>query len=489
MRLHPLSLPLRAVTRGVSLGAAMLFAGTFGGSALDLNGLPVGILFGLVGLGAATAWEVAYYRRFEYVLTADSLDISSGVVSRRHREIPLGRVQNVDIRRTLPARLLGVAVVGLETAGGGRTEAQLRYVGFGEARRLQREIRRLKAGEAEQESPTAADREEAESSLFELSSEDLVVLSLVSVDPRVLSVLVFVGPFLAARMPTTLVRRAVFLLGLLGAVLGLAGLWLSSAVVTFARYYGFRLSRVGDELRYERGLLQRYDGSIPVEKLQTLSIRENPLMRRYGYATLAVETAGYAPGQTPSGGSEAAVPLARRDRVLSLARSIEPFEPGAFERPPKRARRRYVGRYTIAIGLVTAVLYAVDAFLVGVPFPFAPLVLLPLAPVAAHYKWLHRGYHLGDDHVLTRNGFWRRTIKVVPYYRIQTVIERQTVFQRRWRLASVVADTAGSSSIAGGDAVAADLDAETAAALRERLHHRMQDSRRKRRQATWPQNG
>jgi len=61
-------------------------------------------------------------------------------------------------------------------------------------------------------------------------------------------------------------------------------------------YYGFRLSRAGDELRYERGLFRRYSGSIPTEKVQALRIADNPAKRAL-YASLSIETAGYAPGQ------------------------------------------------------------------------------------------------------------------------------------------------------------------------------------------------
>jgi len=67
--------------------------------------------------------------------------------------------------------------------------------------------------------------------------------------------------------------------------------------VAFSNYYGFRLSRAGDELRYERGLFRRYSGSIPTEKVQALRIADNPAKRALGYASLSIETAGYAPGQ------------------------------------------------------------------------------------------------------------------------------------------------------------------------------------------------
>lgn len=485
MKLHPLSVPYRALTRGVSVATVLLFSGTAAAGGVAWITIPLVAALAVVGFLGAAAWESAYYRRFEYELSPDTFDIASGVVSRRNREIPLHRIQNVDIRRNAVQRALDIATVNLETAGGGETEASLRYVGYDEAKRLQRELQRLKSREPLEE---AAD----ETLLFELGGGELLLLSALSLDPRALTMLAVLGPLVGVSVPfeelpeATGVAIAAGVVGLLLAVV--AALWITGAAVTFARFYGFRLTRHGDELRYERGLVQRYDGSIPLEKLQTVTLKENPLMRQFGYATLLVETAGYAAGQSPSGGSEAAVPLARRPRAVELARSLGGFDVGAlsFTRPPKRARRRYAGRYAIAVGLLTGALFVADVLTGRVGAWYVPLALLVVAWPAAHYKWRHHGYALEDEYAVTRGGFWRRATTVVPYYRVQTVIQRQTIFQRRWSLASVVVDTAGSLSLAGRDAVAADLDAADAATLRETVHDRLQTQLRRRRTASGP---
>ena len=106
-------------------------------------------------------------------------------------------------------------------------------------------------------------------------------------------------------------------------------------------------------------------------------------------------------------------------------------------------------------------------------FWYAALALLVFVPPAAHLKWKHRGYWLGDDHVVTRNGVWNRETKIVPYYRVQTVIDSRTVFQRRWRVATVTVDTAGSLSILGRDAAAVDIEQTDAGDLRDDLTERL----------------
>ncbi|WP_232685636.1 PH domain-containing protein [Halobacterium zhouii] len=481
MKLHPLSVPYRLLTRGLNLAWAVLVGGIAfaDGNPLAISGLVVLLV---LAVAAGVAYEVAYYRRFDYELTDDSLDIHSGVFSRREREIPLRRVQNVDVTRTFVARLLGLAEVDVETAGGGETEASLQYVGREEATRLQDDIRKRRArvtaeqDETSEESPeAAAEGESAGETLFELSDRDLVLYGVLSFDPRLVSGVLafapFVWPFVSDVVP--LEGLGVVVVAAL-AVVGTLVLWAVSAVARIVRFYGFRLRRVGDDLRYERGLLQRYDGTIPVSKLQTVSVEENVLMRRYGFASLAVETAGYAPGSSPSGGSEAAVPLAAREDVLGLARTLEDFHDFELSRPPERARKRYVRRYALAFGAVALLAFGVSQI---VAFPwYVALVLLPLAFPAARLAHANRGYDAGPRHAVTQAGFWRRQTRIVPYDRVQTVIRRQTVFQRRWNLTTVVLDTAGSRSISGGDASAIDRDDADADHLAEETETQLLDA-------------
>jgi len=512
VKLAPLSVPYRALQKAGRLAITLVFLGSVG------TGVGFGGALVAAGIGGAIAlaliYEFAYYRRYEYTFTDDTFDIESGVLNRREREIPYGRVQNVDISRNVIQRLLGLSAINLETAGGGSTEAAIRYVTADAAATIQDEIRRRKRGDDQRrrtgteptddtEGDTADGDSEATDSaatrefddpdeelLFEISPSELALAGILSFDPRVPGLLfaLFTGsiPFVSPVVPepaavATTGLNPTLVLFVMGVVL-LVGLvvlsWVVGAISAVVNYWGFRLTRSETELRYERGLLQRYSGTIPFEKIQTVTISDNPLKRRAGYATLAVETAGYAPGQANDRGSEAAVPIAGHDRIRRLAAEIDGCETGTFDRPPKRIRRRYLARYLIALAGLTGLLYAgsvvIDAA-AGLPW-YLPVVGVLLAPIAAHYKWLHRGYRLGANHFVTRNGVWNRETKRVPYHRLQTVIDSRTLFQRRWRVATVIGDTAGSLSLLGNDAAAVDIESDDAVSLRTELRDRLQAS-------------
>lgn len=473
MKLSPVTVPFRTLELLFSLVWIAIFVVVVAAPMLDrlvFLGLVAAIV--LAVLGTSVAYSVAYYRRFEYAVEPDAFEVAWGVFSRRNREIPYHRIQNVDITRNVLHRLAGIAEVRVETAGGDSTEVHLKYVSSAEAGRLQEVIaERKRAADATE---VAEPAEESGRGLFRISPTELALLGVVSFDVRLLALVVAGAAFLD---PTTLSELFLAVPALVLAPIAIVAIYLVGAVVSgvvaVTNYYGFTLARVEDELRYHRGLLRQFSGSIPLGKIQSLGIAENVIARQFGYATLTIETAGYSPGE--ASGSQTAVPLATRTRVFRLAQSIEPFTFPEFERPPKRARERYAVRYAIVVLVATTVAAAVDTLdLAEVPWQ-ATLALLLAVPIAAHLKWRHLGVAVQGEHVITRAGFWTRRTHVVPYHRVQAVIQRQTPFQRRRRLASLRIDTAGSRALVGQDAVAVDIDDDVAAALREHVHDRLQD--------------
>ncbi|WP_226482930.1 PH domain-containing protein [Natrinema amylolyticum] len=507
--LHPASVAVRSLSRSLNTGFLFFVVGIVaspGGNGTDLLSV-----FGLVAVGVVVGivYEFAYYQRFRYELTDDTFDVTSGVVARRDRELPLGRVQNVDIRQNVVGRVLGIAAVHIETAGGGQTEVSLEYVSEAEAHRLRRQLRSGASADetdATDASETRTDATETDAAtaddetlLFEIRPHELAILSVFTIDPGASLLGGIALSFASGLDPMALVpsdrlgglpgpETGLFALAW-GLLLFLLAAWVISAVLTFTRYYGFRLTRVGDELYYERGLLQRYSGTIPLEKVQTLTITESIPFRWFGYAALSVETAGYAPGQSDSRGTESAIPLADAGRVAELARAIEPFGPVDLESPPRRARERYAVRYLLVVTAVVGVAYLLARYTGIVRQWYVLAALAVLAPIAAHLKWRNRGYRIDDRYFLTRTGFWRRTTKVVPYYRVQAVLHQATIFQRRRRLASVTADTASSASLLGRAATAYDVDAdrglEMQAVIEERLQDRLRARQRQRTVGRW----
>ncbi|ELZ13532.1 hypothetical protein C479_01766 [Halovivax asiaticus JCM 14624] len=545
-RLHPLSAVTTALQRGFVGGSMLFFLVSISSGFVAAVDISWAFVLSALGFLVGAAYGVAYYYRFEYELTDDTFDIASGVLSRRDREIPLGRVQNVDIRQGVVSRILGIAVVTIETAGGGASEATLDFVDDGEADRLQREIRRLTmssdraARRRREERRTAGERSSDESAgdrlgeastdgehpdidgasarhssemaadtdatgagtatesagspgrpkqLFELEMRELLLYSFASFRPAAVAALGFLTLFgtdfivdyllavtdsVTQQAPSDVAgsSRGV-LLGTISVLHAVVVTYALSIAYTFASYYGFRLGRAGNDLVYERGLLQRYSGSIPLGKVQSVTITDNPIQRLLGYAGLVVETAGYGPDS--DSGSQSAVPFAKRPRAHGFAERLTSVEPPTFNRPTRVARRRYLVRYSLVATVVVGALYGLalvtpfDAWYIG-------LVTYLAVPPAAHLRWANLGYAVGDEHLIVREGFWSRKTTVIPYYRIQTISTRRSIFQRRLELASVVVDTASSRTFAWSNPTIYDVDLPIARDVTDTGRDRLQAS-------------
>ncbi|QLG47705.1 PH domain-containing protein [Natrinema halophilum] len=531
-RLHPLSAVTLALQRGVTGFSIPFFLVGIGSSIFDLD---IGLLFVLspVGLVAGIGYGIAYYYRFSYEVTPSTFDVSSGVLSRRSREIPYRRIQNVDVSQGVLQRVLGLAVVSIETAGGGETEATLNFVSEDEAERLRTEIRHRTAAAdgrtADASGRTTDDRRTATAEaidavdadgisnpdqaertrdqggpvlLFELEMKELLLYALTSfrwgaaIFP--IAILFFVSgvDFESGRIPQFVLAVAqplggaetvdgaavgpLLILIATAAIQWTVATYVASAIYTVANYYGFQLGRAGDDFVYERGLIQRYSGSIPAEKVQSVTVTENPLQRLVGYAGLWVETAGYGPDM--GNASQSAVPLAGADRIYRFAENLTGVETPRFRNPPSMARRRYFARYSLIAGcLVVAalVLSRVSAF----DRWSLSIVAFLVVPPAAHLKYENLGYFIGEDHLVIRRGFWKRRTTVIPYYRVQTVSTRRSIFQRRLGLASLAVDTASSRTFAWGSPTIYDIDLETARNAHATGRDRLQSALRERARA------
>src|SRR5215207_6016759 len=102
----------------------------------------------LLALGALVllAWSSIEWLRRTYALEGGALRLEEGVLSRQLRAVPFDRIQQVDLVRKPLHRLLGVATLRVETAGGGRAaEADLDVVTLAEARDLRATLLHAKA--------------------------------------------------------------------------------------------------------------------------------------------------------------------------------------------------------------------------------------------------------------------------------------------------------------------------------------------------------
>jgi putative membrane protein len=496
-RLHPLTLLLRV---GTSLPAlvVILLPTLQNPSSQNVVSVALGVLYGVVALPAI----VLQYLRFSYRITPKQIVIQKGVIRRQNRSIPIERIQNIQIEQNLVARLVGLAKVTIETAGSSATEGSLEYVGLDDAHEIRQVVRSFQHRTARDRAPAEADSaSDAEAVPATGDGEEpaadgetLFAMPL----PRVLlsgafrfSLLYIALVFSAVQLvdPEVIVRRIMLsqgridqitetmaaypVLTVLATILvaGVLG-WVSGVLIHLARYYRFQLWLDGDKLRKRHGLFTITEGTIPLDKVQALILRTNPIMRAFGWYELEVQTIGM---NVDEQGHRVIAPFAQYEDILALAQRVRSFDlPEQFGSvSPITIRRRFV-RYTLALSgllLPSAYFWPVDWWHVGgAALPWWGFLLVPAILGWAVLQYRNHDYAVRADGLYIRRGVLAHHLWILPTEKFHVFQATASIFQRRLNLKTLFVDTPGAATFAYPEVI--DLPAAEADAQLDRLYDR-----------------
>ncbi|CAN5524089.1 PH domain-containing protein [soil metagenome] len=450
----------------------------------------------LVAIAALVGWKVLAWSRFTYRLDGDVLTIEHGILQRSRREVPVSRIQQVDLRRRLRHRVLGVAVVRIDTAGGGRgaevtleaiadeDAAALRVALLGRARAAgavvatdQDEVVGEEPGPSEVPTPSVGGAPGSPTPpngspevVATLSTADLALAGVTG--SRLVAGLALVGAGfgLFSELPSAITDSVGdaaptgALAVAIVAVLAIPVLLVAAVGSSILTDHGFLLVRVGTDLHLRRGLLDQREATISLHRVQVVRVHENLLRRALGLAAIQLQSAGS--GTEAEGAvSRLTIPFVRRHDVARLLDAVLPHatdHPPLVPAPPVARRRSWL-RHAAPVLLVAAVL------LVATRHPLALLVLVLLAPALAVGELAYRnlGHVATSTLVVARNGSLVRETAFVPVAKAQSTRLVSTPFQRRLHLATLHIDVAGR----GGEPKVTDGDASRLAALRRGALH------------------
>ncbi len=510
IRLSPLSMIYQSIRQIPGLALTFYFA-ISGGSGENWLYIVIALIYGLF-VFPITLLNFYY---FKYLLTPKELVIHSGILSKKQRNISLERIQNVNITQNFIQRLFGISKVQIETAGDINAEGILDSVKTDRANEIKQIIKEYQSKFEEKnnynfkninsdinENETSevfssetiigeeetgqfnqlnkfSDRPEnqsdteqsSEKELIQMKVKDLVIYGFLRFRPILFLLFAWIYSIGQQFMPADIHQMmedfiydietfsnsldwfllSIYFIGFF--IIAFTLSWLLDVLLTVNQWWDFRLSIEKNKLYTNHGLLNKRNGTIPLNKLQMLVIFSNVIRQKFGYWGLMLETAGLSALDNKR--PETAVPFAKYDKVIELSKGILNFEfPFNFEIVSRKTIRRAFFRYLILLAIVTT-----TAYLMGLAYYWF-LILIPLLYFGAVLRWQHRGWQIQNDKIIIKQGFFSRRIKIVPINKIQTINVRRTFFQRRLQLATLHIDTAASSGI--NDASIIDIDEDEA---------------------------
>lgn len=429
-KLQPSAVPiwfLNDIGRGIFGFVPILFAG------------PAAVPF-VAGLAMLMLIAPAVrYSRFRYEIQGNALIVQGGVLGRWRRVIPRERVQSVDLVQKLRHRAFGVVELRIEAVGGKQTEAALVALAPDEAER----IRNWASGDHDQ---AAEETKEESPPLAKLSGRDLLIAGITGGRVAVLAALLGyaqeylgentfdeVSGFADRLLPGASLPAVVSVVAAVVITLSL----LLSIALTIVIYWDFTVRMDEGRLIITRGLLEKRRAQVPLHRVQAIEVNENFVRRPFGLASLSVVVAGYSSEGQENQESTVLLPLAPRAKAWGIATQILGANPElasvALKLPPARSLLRKLIAPTI-LGLAAGI--GGLLYLEG-PVSAAPFALVPGSWLLAWLSWRCSGYALDPGFVLVRGGVLVRKTSIVPETNIQHLQLTRSIFQDRFRLATV----------------------------------------------------
>jgi putative membrane protein len=384
-RLHPLS-PLVRSGRGVLavLALAGLSTSGLGGGSAGLHWYDI-VLPVVIAVAAVVNWFVTRWK-----VDGATLRIETGLLRRDSRQLPIARIQAVDLVRPFLARMLGLAELRVRLAGSGDADGRLAYLTEPAAVALRARLLAAHHG------LDPATPEPAEQIVTSVPVGRLVGSAAIST-VAVAAVVAAAAVVVAVISPAGLVVLAGGLVWWL--VIGAMVVWRHVST-----QYAFTVAASPDGVRIRRGLLGTVAETIPVQRVQAVRMIEPLLWRPFHWCRLEVDVAGH-PGRDSAEGTHAVrkalLPVGSPDEARRVLRIALPEAWPEPTRPPRRARWK--------------------------------------APLSYHFL------AAGHDGTLAVAviGRVRRHTTWVPLAKTQSVRLVQGPLQRRLRLATVHLDAAG----------------------------------------------
>ncbi|CAM5206673.1 Putative membrane protein OS=Ureibacillus acetophenoni OX=614649 GN=SAMN05877842_111141 PE=4 SV=1 [Ureibacillus acetophenoni] len=408
---------------------------------------------------------------FIYWFEDAELRVEYGLFIKKKRYIPFERIQSLNYKEGIFHQVFGLVQVMIETAGStnGKPEVELTAVTKSAAKQIEEEMDRAKNLIQSVGDPDSTKMNEeivsksSSSIIHKMSNKDLFVLATTSNGIGVVLAGVFAllsqfseyipYDFIYEEMRAIVQFGVIVILFMIMASLLLA--WLLSIAITYLNYFDFTVLEESEKIIVSRGLLEKKKVTIPLNRVQAIKIIENPLRQLFGYASVVVESAGGAVSDKEK--KMILFPLIKKKQLLGILNNLFPQFDLELEviRPPLKAKTFFYRSDFIwlipVIGLCSYFYYSLGL-----------LSLLLIIPVVLLGIWQFKttGYAIKGNQLTIIYRIFSRVTFLVEKKRIQVIERKQSVFQKRRKLATIQATVM--SGLAGATAKASHLSEEHA---------------------------
>ncbi len=420
-------------------------------------------IVGYIAIGFAALnllGSVLTYFRFYFYLDDGAIVIDKGILKRTKTNIPFERIQTINFKQNILHQIFGVVSLEIDTAGAKKSELTIDALKKEDAEALRSFILKEKAqivtSDADDQE-RIVETEEAERVVLHLSVPDLFKVGISQNHLKSMGIL-FAFVFSTLNEYTDDVPDLIadqlsgydevivnsgwimFLLSVI--VVGIIS-FAYSLITTVLSNYDLKLSiQQSGGLKLVKGLLNREEISVNKRKVQIVSWSDNPIRMMFNMFTMQIEQASSAEADQLK--SKIRVPGSYQAQVDSVVRAVFPEE---FYRPEEQHRVSKLLKYRLFafIGVIPALTAVAVSFshIEWQSLYFLIWIVFIWLTVSAYYR--KRTYEVNDELLRNNRGTFGHIYELIQLYKIQSVVIKQSWYQRRKQLATIILSTAAGS--------------------------------------------
>lgn len=478
-RLHPVAVIIRLVKLIKEMIATFIIFFVGFNDELRIYGY---IGFGVILLIIITS-SILYWLKYTYRIEDNEFRVEYGVFIKKKRYVPIERIQTIHISEGVIQRVFHLVKLQIETAGGDlEAEIGLSAIRKSEAERIQQFLRDQKNKLLEKEEViTEVERdqeEQAKELIYKIKPIELLITAATSSGIGViLSIMAFLSQF-EELLPfhqlfgeiqnqfEVLLKEGIVAI-VFFAIFALIIAWILSIIGVALKYAHFSVEIQQGELVISRGLLEKQQITVSLEKIQAVRIVENPIRQMLGYATVHIDTAG---SYTVGDGATILFPLIKKSLMKEKIENVLQISVQDQLHPlPKRAlKRNWMKKALFSIIII------VPAILFLKPWGYLSLILLPILLLLGYFQFRDAGWKIEKNVLTLAYRKIAKTTILMEKKRIQVLNVHASYFQRKKQLVTLLSTVR--SGFTGGEALVVDVDEQDAKTVYEWFSKKLSSS-------------
>ena len=384
------------------------------------------------------------YFFFRFRVTAEEIQVNTGIFSRKQISLPMAKIQAVQIQQNWLQKLLNLSALTFDSPGTEKIELTIQLNKVDALSLMEYVMQKTKV---------EASVDNKEEVISKLSTKDLFLIGLSSNHFETLLILIGLFFSFLNNIKDVLVSYNENILedstnriidsGVLLVAIGLLGLFILSVCVSLIRsslmYLNFTLLKTRQGFNINKGLITSSQQLIPIKKIQFLSWNTNWLRKIMSMYLFEFHTIG---AKQVKNNQKVKVPVTSEMVLHKLIDSYALNIPTEFSNNLK-INRSYVIRNTVFVGILPALLFSIPLYVFTQEKAFLIFLLPIYVLLYATLYFIKFQFSWNKDIIRINSGVLGRRTVLLKWEKIQSVKISQSLFQQRKNLANLVINTAG----------------------------------------------